>query len=240
MSKRVVLIGIQARSTSERLPNKIHMRILGKSVLEHVIFACVNTVKYLKRDCEKMNADLKLALLVPEGDPAHALYKNQIPTLTGNEKDVLSRYVKAAKDLGADYTVRITADCIHHETHLIAKHIKTALIKERDYTTNILHRTFKEGLDVEVVSKRLLEWLDENAKSAEDREHVTTLIGPGKPFPFLDEYSSPNIAHIIQKFDESKIKTSIDTREDFDNSTAVLEGFEALKRSCMKNGIWIS
>lgn len=240
MSKRVVLIGIQARSTSERLPNKIHMRILGKSVLEHVIFACTNTVKYLKRDCETLNAEVKLVLLVPEGDPAHALYKNQIPILTGDEKDVLSRYVKAAKELNADYIVRVTADCIFLPTHLISKHIKSALIKQLDYTTNVYFRTFMEGLDCEVLSRRLLDWLDENAVSEHDREHVTTLIGPGKRFPFLDDYSNPSICHIINYFDQSQIKTSIDTKEDFDKAKDIYEKFEATKRLAMKNGVWVS
>jgi spore coat polysaccharide biosynthesis protein SpsF len=240
VKRRIVLIGIQARSTSKRLPNKIHMRIGGKSILERVIFSCTSTIRYLKNDLENFHAEIKLCLLAPKGDPAVAIYKNQIPILEGDEFDVLSRYVQAAKDFDADFIVRITADCFFLPTHLISKHIKSALIKNRDYTTNVHLRTYMEGLDVEVLSRRLLDWIDLNAETPYDREHVTTLIGPDKPFPFPDMNGNKNICHVINYLDQSHIKTSIDTKEDFEKAKMLDDKFEETKKLCVRQGIFVS
>ena len=240
MKKRVILIGIQARSSSTRLPNKIHLQIGGRPILQHIIDSCVNTVRYLKNDCIKYDAEIKIALLVPKGDPAASIYKNQVPLLEGDEKDVLSRYVKAAEENNADFIVRVTGDCLFLPTHLISKHIKSALIKNRDYTTNIIHRTFKEGLDCEVISRRALNWLNEHAKTEHDREHVTTRLYGKNEFPFRDGEGKANICHIINYFYEADIKTSIDTAEDFENAKRLFSKFQLAKTNALRSGIFIS
>lgn len=236
---RKVLIGIQARSKSSRLPNKIHMQIGGKPILQWVLDSCSHVVRYMREDCIKHEAVIEAALLVPEGDHCAPLYRNYVTVIEGSEEDVLSRYHQASIQMQSDYIVRITSDCLSIPTHIISKHIKTALIKQRDFTTNCQYRTFKEGFDVQIMSKRLLDWLFENAKDKEDREHVCTLIDPPKFFPFKDSEGKPNITHVLNTYDESDIKTSIDTQEDFDRAKALFEKFETAKKSSRRRGVFI-
>ena len=180
-----------------------------------------------------------MALLVPKADAAVGSYQNKITTIEGDEHDVLSRYVTAAKQNEASYIVRITADCVRLPTHIIAKHIKTALIKERDYTTNTHYRTFREGWDIEVLSKRLLEWLDKNAKEKSDREHVTSLIHAGKTFPFTHLDGKPSICHVMLDYDDSFLKTSIDTKEEIDKARAESDGVRKKRDLAKKNGVFV-
>ena len=212
---RKVILGIQARSDSERLPGKVIAPIEGKPIIEWILDSCLGVMRYMRKDRETLNAEIYYMLLVPKGDPLAAIYQKKVPTYEGSKTDVLSRYVCAANAYSADYIVRITGDCQAIPTHIIAKHIKSALIKERDYTTNTMIRTFKEGYDLQVFSKRLLDWLSENATEDYDKEHVGTLLEKQK-FPFQDGEGKPSICHVLSQYYEPDIKTSIDTPEELE------------------------
>lgn len=236
---RCVVIGVQARSDSKRLPNKVHLQIGNRAILKVVLDSCTQAIKYLRHESERLGSQVKLVILTAKGDPIVDIYKNMVQVIEGDHDDVLSRYVTAAELLGADYMVRITADCLWIPSHLIAKHIKSALIKEKAYTTNIHYRTHREGFDCEVISKALLAWLDKNAKTREDREHVTTLIAADKPFPFKDGDGKKSICHILSEIDESRLKTSIDTREEYDAAKAQYDRFKLLRDESRRNGITV-
>jgi spore coat polysaccharide biosynthesis protein SpsF (cytidylyltransferase family) len=166
------------------------------------------------RQFSNFQALTKMWLLVPSGDEIKEKYQKQIMVYEGDADDVLSRYVDVARMEKADYIVRITADCLHIPSFMISRAIKAAVKRETDYVTNVVFRTSMEGFDVEVISKRLLDYLDENAKG-EDREHVTTLIRNNlDKFPFTKK-DRPSICHIIDAFDLSWVKTSIDTEEEY-------------------------
>lgn len=233
---RKIVIGIQARSTSTRLPNKIHMRLNGKAILQWVIDACQKAEKYLLPEYKKLEAQSITCVLTPKEDVTVKLYGSTLPVLQGAEDDVLSRYADAVKHFGADYIIRITSDCVFIPSHLIAKHIKAALIRGCDYTTNTHIRTWKEGFDCEVLSRRLVEWLDKNASEPTDREHVTTLIAKEKPFPFRDR-GKASICHILSPLDESNEKTSIDTLEDFKRAEELLNRFRRARWEAKKTGV---
>lgn len=235
---RQVIIGIQARSDSHRLPNKAHLQIGGKPMLQWIIDTVNHAIRYLGQSSRDLEAQFSAALLVPKDDPIVSIYKSQITVIEGDHDDVLSRFVQAGGD--KDYTVRITADCLKIPAHIIAKHVRSALIKERDYTTNIHYRTFKEGWDCEVLSKRLLHWLDQNAVSPFDREHVTTKIAANNPFPFCDTDGKKSICHIINSDDESDIKTSIDTREEYEAAQKAFEVFQATKNLARRSGVFVT
>lgn len=180
---------------------------------------------YIERQ-GKFDSEVRVAILCPTGDSKIiTAYKGETTIVEGDEKDVLSRYVKAQAQFNADHVVRITADCVFISPHLIAKHIKSALIKGRDYTTNTIIRTWMEGLDVEVMSKRLIAWLDENVKDAHHREHVTSYLKrEGEPFPLKDVSGKyPSVCHILDRVDLSSIKTSIDTIDDLNHAQRINE-----------------
>ncbi len=204
-----VLIGIQARSTSTRLPGKALRKLYNKPILSWVLNAALDSSSYL----EKTNPDLSVdtVILCPYGDPI-VDYFNEYNVSEGDEFDVLSRYVEAATEYQSDYIVRITGDCPFLTGFLITNLILKAISGRFDYISNVdpVCRTELDGRDIEVISYDGLCWLDRNAVSPEDKEHVTTCLRREKPI-------SLKRGHVLARLDMSEEKLSIDTEEDFNH-----------------------
>lgn len=209
---KTVLIGIQARSTSERLPNKAFALIGEKRMLDHCIDAAWKAAKYLNRHTDRSGIKCVIAVLTPEGDPIVKEFGRRCDMVEGSEADVLSRYVKAAKKYEADFITRITGDCPLIPPWLISKSIKTTVVNRYDYYSNVDEkvRTAPDGYDCEVMSYRLLDHLDKFADTAADREHVTTYIRRNRPDWARMGFMSGN-----RDYSESR-KISVDTAEDLE------------------------
>jgi spore coat polysaccharide biosynthesis protein SpsF len=203
-------IVIQARSTSKRFPGKIFERIGAKQILQHVIDACSNSAAYINAYTNQHGVVCGVSLCVPTGDALIVPYSKQ-NIIQGPEDDVLKRYILALDKLQADYIVRITSDCPFIPPFVISKAVTIAVKDKLDYLTNAdpRYRTAPDGHDVEVISARLLRWLDENATSPSDREHVTSYL-----VDHLPDWASK--ADIIGFADLRDVKLSVDTREDLD------------------------
>lgn len=216
------LIAIQARSTSTRLPNKHVELIGGMRIIDHVIDACVRSAEYLNRHSVKYGYETQVVLLTPVGDPLGDPYKDTIDVIQGPEHDVLKRYKMAADKHNPDYIVRITGDCPLIPPFVISKHIVIAHKNGYDYLSNVdeRYRTAQDGIDCEVLSRRMLDWLDEKARLPEDREHVTTMARREKP-------AWARCGFVCGYFDFSGIKYSIDTEEDLKR---VRKEYDSIKR----------
>jgi spore coat polysaccharide biosynthesis protein SpsF (cytidylyltransferase family) len=206
-----VLIGIQARSTSERLPGKCFEMIGEKRLLDHVIDAAKMSAGYLNYHSNKSGIFVRVGLLIPEGDRISEEFQRKCPMYFGPEHDVLTRYKRAADKTGCDYVVRLTGDCPLIPPYLISKHIKIAIINNYDYVCNSDEtvRTALDGIDCEVISKRLLDYMYEFARDAYDREHVTPLARKAPP-------SWARLGFVGGFFDQSEMKLSVDTQEDLE------------------------
>lgn len=202
-----VLIAVQARSTSERLPNKWKVLINGQTVMDRVIGAIQSSASYINNGRGDVQA--QTCLVVPFGDEIAKKHGHHITVFEGPEDDVLQRYHNASESINCDYVVRITGDCPMIPAFVITKHILTAEKHGFDYVTNTRDniRTCPDGHDVEVISKRLLRWCHETATAPSDREHVTTFIKSNMP-----DWATE--ANIISYTDDSHLKLSIDTSED--------------------------
>src|SRR3990167_1150236 len=206
-----VLIGIQARSSSTRLPKKCFEPLGGKRMLDHVIDACNLSAKYLNRFTHKRGFTVNCALLIPEGDVIKHGFRSQIEIVEGPELDVLTRFSIAQKKFDADYICRITGDCPLIPSFVISRHITLAVVSSYDYISNVDEgsRLSLDGIDCEVMSRSMLEWLDANAETAEEREHVTIRARTGPP-PWAIR------AFTASFFDQSGLKLSVDTPEDLE------------------------
>lgn len=209
MHAKKVVIGIQARSTSTRLPNKISALINGRSVLDRVLLAAQKCASFINNG--KGDIMASVALLVPTGDPIANKYRHKVALFEGSESDVLSRYLMVRQALNPDYMVRITADCPLLIHALITKHIVVACKHNFDYVLNCDPdlRASPDGLDVEVISARLLDWIGQTATTTAEREHVTFRLRSNKP-----EWA--RAALIIDRTDQSHLKLSVDTEEDLE------------------------
>lgn len=204
-----VLIAIQARSGSTRLPRKAFELIGERRMLDHVIDSCRKAAHYLGTRPSPTKPEVDVALLVPEGDPIGKEFARGVEVVHGPEQDVLSRYYLALERLTPDYIVRITGDCPLIPDFLIAKHITTAIKGRYDYVSNVDEetRTAIDGHDCEVLSARMLGWLHGAAETASDREHVTLLARREPP-------DWARRGAVLNYHDQSHLKLSVDTAED--------------------------
>tara|TARA_R110000751_G_scaffold93964_1_gene183449 strand:+ start:2011 stop:2649 length:639 start_codon:yes stop_codon:yes gene_type:complete len=194
----------------------------NSTILEHIASQANRVVGWYSNNKE---ISVKLVILIPFGDPLKEIIDPKYTVIEGPEDNVLERYMRAVHIFEPDYLVRITGDCAWIPPRIISKHIREAYKKRADYCSNVFIRSYPEGYDCEVISLKLLNWVNANAGNEYDREHVTTAI--------LDQIQNNpdfnrkyNIHSILNEMDLSKFKTSIDTQAEYD--TAV-ENLRSLK-----------
>jgi spore coat polysaccharide biosynthesis protein SpsF len=160
---------VQARMGSTRLPGKVMMPLGNRTVLGQVLSRC-QAIKSADRVCLATSALARDDVVAEEGD------RCGVTVFRGDENDVLSRYHSAARFIGADEILRVTADC-----PLIDPDVCDAVIKLRrsanvDYACNFSPKSFPHGLDCEAFTMDALTLANKNSVSAYEREHVTVWL----------------------------------------------------------------
>jgi len=197
-----VVVIVQARIGSTRLPNKVIKKIKNKMILDYVI----ERLNF----CKKVN-DIIIATTTNNKDDILEKYalENKIKYYRGSEEDVLSRYFYTAKKFKADIIVRITSDCPLIDPDIVDYIIKKHIEKKADYTSNVIKRTFPRGLDTEVFNFETLEVTYNNAIQKYQREHVTTYM-----IEHPEKFTLQNI-EARGKLKRPDIRITLDTIEDF-------------------------
>jgi spore coat polysaccharide biosynthesis protein SpsF len=166
--RRVIIV--QARMGSTRLPGKVMKEVAGRPML-------AQQIKRLKQ-CTAAD-DLMIATtdLPPDDIIMELARKLDVGCFRGSEQDVLGRYVGAARQAQAEVVVRVTADCPLIDSEVIDRVIRelTDHAGECDYASNVIRRTYPQGLDVEAMFWDTLLRLDRLSRAPVDREHVTVL-----------------------------------------------------------------
>lgn len=177
-------------------------------MLDMVLAACKRAAASLNK---MPTIKTRIAIATPRGDKIARDWSGACSIVEGPEDDVLARYVTIAKTMTPDYVVRITGDCPLIPPHVITGHVRLAIENSYDYISNVDERwrTTIDGTDCEVISSRLLSWLDDMATLPADREHVTTIARRSPP-----EWA--RIGTTITTFDMSGLKYSVDTPEDLE------------------------
>jgi len=198
-----IIVIVQARMGSTRLPGKVMMNLIGKPMLFHEISRIARA--------KRISSLIVATTISPADDCIVDLCKeHDWYYFRGSEPDVLDRYYQCAKQFGADIVVRLTADCPLIEPTIIDKVVEEFVHKSPyvDYVSNIIpQRTFPQGLDTEVMSFSALErsWREDTNPAL--REHVTQYI--------LRNPEKFKVAGIIHDRDVSDLRWTVDTREDF-------------------------
>jgi len=207
------IIGIvSARVRSARLANKVLKPIGNKTILEILI-------NRLKKS--KLLDSIVIATTIKDRDTVITELANnlRIKWYRGDEEDVLSRYIGAAKKFSADIVVRITGDNPLTDPRLMDKLIERHLETDADYT---YCNNAPLGVSVEVVNRKILEKIDKLAKQQPDREHVTLYI-KSHPKDFK-----------IQKIDSGMgdldIRLTVDTKEDLELMEKIYENLGDFER----------
>ncbi|MES3012642.1 MAG: acylneuraminate cytidylyltransferase [Pseudomonadota bacterium] len=225
------MIGIQARSGSTRLPRKAFELISGKRLLDRVIDACKSGAQNIKKN-SRGDVAPRVVVLTPEGDPIVEAFRHRCEIFEGPELDVLARYAGAAQAMEPDLIVRVTGDCPLLPPFVISKMVTLAVANGYDYVSNVdeAYRTALDGADCEVISTKLLDWLDAKAEAPADREHVTTLARAAPP-----EWA--RLGFVAHAFDHSHEKLSVDTPTDLEHVRArFAQGDDKYQRAVLRFG----
>jgi len=194
------IVGIvQARMGSTRLPGKVLKKVNGIPLLQYQL--------------ERMRqAKLLDELVIATTSTSDAIFKfckeNNVQYFLGSENDVLDRYYQTAKNYGADIVVRMTSDCPVIDPNIIDCIIEYFLNNDFDYVSNTIKRTFPRGMDTEVLTMDALKHAYNKAQKEYEREHVT-------PYIYLNS-NQFKIGHYFGKIDNSHIRLTVDTKEDFE------------------------
>ena len=163
---------LQARTSSTRLPQKVLKELpfgSGITVLQQIL-------RRLKKS-QKID-EIILATTKDKSDDAivKVAQKEGVLFFRGSLADVLGRYYQAAKENSLDIIVRITGDCPCVDSEIVDLVIKKHLEGKADFTSNVIKRSFPDGLDVEVFNFSVLEEIYKTATETHDREHVTAYL----------------------------------------------------------------
>jgi spore coat polysaccharide biosynthesis protein SpsF len=195
---------IQARMGASRLPNKMLLHLHGYPICE-----------WVSRRVQRAEIVDQVVFALPntEKDDVLAGYLKLIGVglFRGSEMDLVERYYRAAKQVGADQIVRICADnplvCASEIDRLgdFFKH------ESCDYAYNHIPREnrYPDGLGAEICSIQLLEEIHEKATSLEHREHLFNYIWDNRTDYAIKKFDPPDeIAH-------PELKLDIDTKDDY-------------------------
>ena len=197
---------VQTRMTSNRLPGKVMMEVLGQPLLGYLVER-LRACKYLD--------DIIIATTGNREDDIIVDYarENNLLFFRGSENDVLSRYYETAREFGVEHILRVTSDCPLVDPALVDRVITTYLKGGYDYVH--LSPAFAEGLDTEVFSFKALEVAHKNARLKSEREHVTLYLNN-----HLDSF---NKFVIENETDDSTYRFTVDEPEDFEVVKAIFE-----------------
>ena len=169
-NKNKVIAFIQARSESERFPNKIFQKI-NKLPLIEILIKRLKKSKYINKIVILSYKSSNNINLIP------ITKKNSCEIFFGDKENVLKRFFNASnKYKNYNQIIRITGDCTLSDPNLIDEMIIDHLNSNSNFTSNVISRTFPDGLDVEIFKRKLLQEIYKKVSSKFDKEHVTSWI----------------------------------------------------------------
>jgi len=210
--KKVIIV--QARMNSTRLPGKVLMGIVGKPML-------VRQIERLKH-CTMADEIVIATTTNHADDPLVDIARQEgVGWFRGDEHDVLSRYVGAARYSQADVIVRVTADCPLIDPQINDRIIGELLAcaSECDYASNVLQRTYPRGLDVEAFFLDTLLRMDRLARSQVAREHVTLFLRSERPELFLRH-------SVVDKQNNADLRWTVDSEADLQTVRLIYQGLD--------------
>ena len=209
-----VIVVVQARTGSSRLPGKVMLPLGGRPLLRRMLDRVV---------AAHLIDDVVVATTRFEADePIRAVAREAgVPCVAGDPLDLLDRHLEAARATGADVVVKIPSDC-----PLIDPRVIDAVVGffrkhggRHDLVSNLLPPSWPDGNDVEVMRRDALELAWREADRPFQREHTT---------PFIwDQPARFRIANVASALGRPELPTThrltLDYPEDYRLISAVFD-----------------
>lgn len=161
-----MIIFIQARFNSRRLPGKVLKKIQGKTLLGWILHRL-----------SRLNFDIPIAILTSHeksDDPiVDFCISENIKYYRGDLNNVASRFLNAAIHFNEKEFIRISGDSPLIDPKIVDKAFKISKEVKYDLITNVLNRTYPKGQSIEIIKLKALEKLLSNNLTLSEKEHVT-------------------------------------------------------------------
>jgi spore coat polysaccharide biosynthesis protein SpsF len=199
---------IQARTGSSRLPGKVLYPLDGQPVLKHVV-------------TRTADADSITNIIVATStEPQDEVITQYAPTfgadvIRGSEANVLSRFERAVEEYDPDIILRITGDCPLIDPATIDRVVTPVDNGKADYASNISHRTFPRGLDVEVFTAESFETVLSAATTQAEREHVTLHYRENPDRFDIVNVTSDQVFNDEKYIDRTDLRLTLDEADDY-------------------------
>lgn len=200
-----VIIIVQARRGSTRLPDKVLLPVLGRPILELM----------LERLMQSRYADhILVATTINKEDDAilELCRRVGVAVFRGHPTDLLDRHYQAALLVSADAVVKIPSDCPLIDPIVVDRVIDQFVNHpgQFDYVSNLHPATYPDGNDVEVMSFAALERAWRESSLALEREHTTPYIWEN-----LDQFKMNNVTWDRQLDFSMSHRWTLDYFEDY-------------------------
>jgi len=164
------LVVVQARTKSSRLPGKVLLPVLGRTLLELQLERILAATEPFE------------VVVATTTDPSDrvifdAARRAGVDCRAGHPTDLLDRHFEVARELRADAVVKIPSDCPLIDPDVIDRVIgRFRRAEVFDFVSNLHPATYPDGIDVEIMSFAALETAFVEATRSFEREHTTPFI----------------------------------------------------------------
>jgi spore coat polysaccharide biosynthesis protein SpsF (cytidylyltransferase family) len=225
--KSDTVIGIQARSSSKRFPNKVLAQISGHPIIEWVVM-----------NCKLSGCEVFVLTSTDQSDDALVgfLEEKNISFYRGDLDNVLLRFLNFMNEQDVQKVLRVSADSPLIHPAIIERILLSAKKSpEYDVITNVFPRTFPKGQSVEWLSKVAIESISGLSLSTENKEHLTSYF-----------YANPSkfkIKNLENEQDISSINLCVDSPLDLLRLQELVDickfnfGFEGLSWQAFSDSI---
>src|ERR1700712_958815 len=166
-----IVIVVQARMSSSRLPGKVLLPILGKTLLCRMIE---------RLQMVKHKVQIVIATSTDERDNAIETEAAVIgvPCYRGSLDNCLDRHYQAGKQYHADVVIKIPSDCPLIDPQIIDEVLDFYFAHqgEYDFVNNLHPATWPDGNDVEIMTMACLDKTNAEASRPLELEHTTPYI----------------------------------------------------------------
>jgi spore coat polysaccharide biosynthesis protein SpsF len=166
-----IVVVVQARLASHRLPGKVLLDLVGAPVLQRMlerVLLARTPFDVVVATSDDASCDDIVALCRRRG---YACFR-------GHPTDLLDRHLAAARWSRAEVVVKIPSDCPLIDPRAIDRVLGDFVLHAGsvDFGTNLHPPTYPDGNDVEVMTREALEQAHSEAKKPHEREHTTPFI----------------------------------------------------------------
>lgn len=196
-----MLVLLQARISSKRLPGKV-LRLINKKPMILRIVEQLKKSKKIKKICVLTSFESEDKKLVS------FCKKNNLDFFIGELNDVSQRYKKFLEStlLKHKNFIRITADSPLIDYKLVEKLINIFKNKKVDIVTNVFPRSFPKGQTVEIIDSNVFLKNQKYFLKNSQKEHITSY--------FYENNKKFKIINFKNKVNYSNFNMSVDLKHD--------------------------